>query len=68
MCIRDRFLVREGATSISVNPDKVVETRNLVAMIERKLTLEELRDLRERLDRLEKNAEKRIFKWSPELD
>ena len=62
------FLVREGATSISVNPDKVIETRNLVAMIERKLTLEELRDLRERLDRLEKNAEKRLFKWSPELD
>jgi len=62
------FLVREGATSISVNPDKVIETRNLVAMIERKLTLDELRDLRERLDRLEKNAEKRVFKWSPELD
>jgi len=61
-------LVREGATSISVNPDKVVETRNLVAMIERKLMLDELRDLRERMDRLEKNAEKRIFKWSPELD
>jgi len=51
-----------------VNPDKVVETRNLVAMIERKLMLDELRDLRERLDRLEKNAEKRVFKWSPELD
>ena len=62
------FLVREGATSISVNPDKVVETRNLVAMIERKLMLDELRDLRERMDRLEKNAEKRVFKWSPELD
>ncbi|RLG00788.1 MAG: phosphoenolpyruvate synthase [Thaumarchaeota archaeon] len=62
------FLVKEGATSISVNPDKVIETRNLVAMIERKLMLDELRDLRERLDRLEKNAEKKIFKWSPELD
>ncbi|MCD6125584.1 MAG: phosphoenolpyruvate synthase [Thaumarchaeota archaeon] len=62
------FLVKEGATSISVNPDKVVETRNLVAMIERKLMLDELRDLRERLDSLERNAEKRVFKWSPELD
>ncbi|HDJ66407.1 MAG TPA: phosphoenolpyruvate synthase [Nitrososphaeria archaeon] len=62
------FLVREGATSISVNPDKVIETRNLVAMIERKLMLDELRDLRERLDRMEKNAEKRVFKWSPELE
>ncbi|RLG07878.1 MAG: hypothetical protein DRN68_04755, partial [Thaumarchaeota archaeon] len=59
---------KEGATSISVNPDKVVETRNLVAMIERKLMLDELRDLRERLDRMEKNAEKRVFKWSPELE
>ena len=62
------FLVKEGATSISVNPDKVIETRNLVAMIERKLTLDELRDLRERLDRIERNMEKKVFKWSPELD
>ena len=62
------FLVKEGATSISVNPDKVIETRNLVAMIERKLTLDELRDLRERLDRMERNMEKKVFKWSPELD
>jgi len=62
------FLVKEGATSISVNPDKVIETRNLVAMIERKLTLDELRDLRERLDGIERNMEKKVFKWSPELD
>jgi pyruvate,water dikinase len=31
------FLLGEGATSLSVNPDKVVETRLLVAKIEKKL-------------------------------
>jgi pyruvate,water dikinase len=31
------FLVREGATSLSVNPDKVIETRLLVARIEKSL-------------------------------
>ena len=62
------FFVREGATSISVNPDKVIETRNLVAAIERKLTLEELRNLRERLGRLERNAAEKVFGWASELD
>ncbi|MEM2896194.1 MAG: putative PEP-binding protein, partial [Candidatus Bathyarchaeia archaeon] len=41
------FLVREGATSLSVNPDKVNETRQLVASIEQKIILEELRALKE---------------------
>jgi len=31
------FLMSEGATSLSVNPDKVIETRLLVAKIEKKL-------------------------------
>jgi pyruvate,water dikinase len=31
------FLLGEGATSLSVNPDKVIETRLLVAKIEKKL-------------------------------
>jgi hypothetical protein len=58
------FLVREGATSISVNPDKVIETRLLVASIEQKILLEELRNLRERTE-----AEKPFFKpeWAKEL-
>lgn len=58
------FLVREGATSISVNPDKVVETRLLVASIEQKILLEELRNLRERSE-----SEKPFFKpeWAREL-
>ena len=41
---------------------------NLVAAIERKLTLEELRNLRERLGRLERDAREKVFGWAPELD
>jgi len=52
------FLVKEGATSMSVNPDKVIETRLLVASIEQKILLEELREARERTH----GMEKRIFK------
>ncbi|HET6398030.1 MAG TPA: phosphoenolpyruvate synthase, partial [Candidatus Thermoplasmatota archaeon] len=40
------FLVREGATSMSVNPDKVQETKHLVAAIERKILLDGMRNLR----------------------
>lgn len=36
------LLVRQGVTSISVNPDVVIETRRHVAQIERKLLLEQL--------------------------
>lgn len=39
------FLVREGADSISVNPDTVIHTRRLVEGVERKLMLEKLRKL-----------------------
>jgi len=58
------FLVREGATSMSVNPDKVIETRMMVASIERKLLLEELRKARER-----QGETKPFFKpnWAKEL-
>jgi pyruvate, water dikinase len=41
------FLVREGAVSMSVNPDKVIETKLLVAAIEQKLILEEMRKMRQ---------------------
>ncbi len=37
------FLVREGATSMSVNPDKVIETRHLVASIEQRIILDGFR-------------------------
>ncbi|MEM1654857.1 MAG: phosphoenolpyruvate synthase [Nitrososphaerota archaeon] len=64
------FLVREGVTSISVNPDKVIETREMVASIERKIMLERMMELEERLNNLERRARDRgkIFDWSPELD
>jgi pyruvate,water dikinase len=64
------FLVREGATSMSVNPDKVIETREMVASIERKVMLERLMELEERLNNLDRRARERgkIFEWSPELD
>jgi len=64
------FLVREGVTSISVNPDKVIETRELVASIERKIMLERLMELEERLNDLDRRTRERgkIFEWSPELD
>ncbi|WFO74529.1 phosphoenolpyruvate synthase [Desulfurococcaceae archaeon MEX13E-LK6-19] len=39
------FLVRAGIDSISVNPDVVIQTRRLVASIERKVMLEKLREL-----------------------
>src|SRR5213082_698110 len=41
------FLVREGAVSMSVNPDKVMETKLLVAAIEQKLILEGMRKMRQ---------------------
>src|SRR5260370_10787397 len=40
------FLVREGAVSMSVNPDKVIETKQLVAGIDQKLILEGMRRMR----------------------
>src|SRR2546428_4693943 len=44
------FLVREGAVSMSVNPDKVIETKQLVAGIEQKLILEGMRKMRDDRD------------------
>ncbi len=37
------FLVKAGIDSISVNPDAVINTRRLVASVERRIMLEELR-------------------------
>lgn len=41
------FLVREGVVSMSVNPDKVIETKQLVAGIEQKLIMEGMRKMRQ---------------------
>ncbi len=46
------FLVREGIDSVSVNPDAVIPTRRLVASIERKIMLERLEKLLEKLNTL----------------
>ncbi|MEM4834151.1 MAG: putative PEP-binding protein, partial [Thermosphaera sp.] len=67
------FLVREGVTSISVNPDKVVETRELIAALERKIMLERLKELEEEIrslksPRRKNNISSWHFEWSPELD
>ncbi|MEM1857873.1 MAG: phosphoenolpyruvate synthase [Desulfurococcaceae archaeon] len=43
------FLVREGIDSISVNPDAVIPTRRLVASVERKIMLERLEKVLEKL-------------------
>lgn len=59
------FLIREGVTSISVNPDKVIETRNLVASLERKVMLEQLRSLMEKMGDA---GSKSPLRWSSELD
>ncbi len=40
------FLVRHGIDSVSVNPDVVVRTRELVAAVERRITLERLLGVR----------------------
>src|SRR5437867_809722 len=44
------FLVREGAVSMSVNPDRVIETKQLVASIEQKLIMEGMRKMRQSQD------------------
>ncbi len=39
------FLVKAGITSVSVNPDTVVQTRRLVASVEKKVMLDKLATL-----------------------
>lgn len=39
------FLVREGIDSVSVNPDTVIQTRRLVAAVERRILLERTKKL-----------------------
>ncbi|RLE79149.1 MAG: phosphoenolpyruvate synthase, partial [Thermoprotei archaeon] len=65
------FLVRQGIDSVSVNPDVVVNTRYLVASIERKIMLERLQQLEEELayKRARETAIKRPkfdYEWTPE--
>ncbi len=56
------FLVRAGIDSISVNPDAVVSTRRLVARIERRILLERVAKIEEKIG--EVGGEE--WAWSPE--
>lgn len=61
------FLVRAGIDYVSVNPDAVITTRLLIDSIERKIILEELRELRRKLMPMEPDGEfheilNRVFK------
>ncbi len=51
------FLVRAGVDYVSVNPDSVITTRLLIDSIERKILLEELRELRSRIAPMDPEAE-----------
>jgi len=39
------MLVQSGITSVSVNPDRVVETRKLIASIERRILLDKIKEI-----------------------
>ncbi|RLE55657.1 MAG: phosphoenolpyruvate synthase [Thermoprotei archaeon] len=67
------FLVRCGIDSISVNPDVVIQTRKLVASVERKIMLERLEDLERRVVRrllrtrvTGRKVAKAPWEWEPE--
>jgi len=62
------FLVRAGIDSISVNPDALIATKQLVASIEQKIILEKLSEQHERaLGRLVKRP-KSDWEWTPQWD
>ncbi len=50
-------MVEYGATSISVNPDMIEQTRKQVAQVEEKLLLKEMSDVQKKLSELEKKIE-----------
>ncbi|MEM2439627.1 MAG: phosphoenolpyruvate synthase [Candidatus Bathyarchaeia archaeon] len=60
------FLVRVGIDSISVNPDAVVATKQLVASIEQKIILERLAEQHERALGRQTSRPKNDWEWAPE--
>lgn len=50
-------MVEYGATSISVNPDMIEQTRRMVASVEEKLLLKEMSDVQNKLSELEHKIE-----------
>jgi len=62
------FLVRAGIDSISVNPDAVVATKQLVASIEQKIILEKLAEQHERALGRVAQRPKSDWEWTPQWD
>lgn len=62
------FLVRAGIDSISVNPDAVVATKQLVASIEQKIILEKLAEQHERALRRLVRKPKSDWEWASQWD
>jgi pyruvate,water dikinase len=62
------FLVRAGIDSISVNADAVLATRKLVASIERKMILEQLAELHEKISGHSGQKARQEWKWTPRWD
>jgi pyruvate,water dikinase len=62
------FLVRAGIDSISVNPDAVVATKQLVASIEQKIILEKLAEQHERAFGRMARRPKSDWEWTPQWD
>ncbi|MEM1565668.1 MAG: phosphoenolpyruvate synthase [Candidatus Bathyarchaeia archaeon] len=59
------FLVRAGIDSISVNPDAVIATKQLVASIEQKIILEKLAEQHERALGRQLKKPKNDWEWAP---
>jgi len=62
------FLVRAGIDSISVNNDKVIDTKNLVASIEQRIILERLSEQCERAKGRPIRKPRQDWEWTPEWD
>ena len=62
------FLVRVGIDSISVNPDALIATKQLVASIEQKIILEKLAEQHERALGRPVKRPKSDWEWTPQWD
>jgi len=62
------FLVRAGIDSISVNNDRVIDTKNLVASIEQRIIVERLSEQCERAEGRPFRKPKQDWEWTPQWD
>ena len=58
------FLVRAGIDSISVNADAVIPTKRLVASVEKKMILEQLAELHEKIPGRSSRKPRRDDEWT----